>query len=154
VEVRELTLPWPVEPFGPVGEVAEASGTEDAVIEALDGVTACVTQMAPVTAKVLEGAPELQLVAVGRGGPVNVNLEAATEHGVRVCYAPGRNAPATAEFTVGLILSALRRIPHTHAALTLRGEWAGEYYSYASTGPELEGATVGLVGYGAVGSRV
>jgi D-3-phosphoglycerate dehydrogenase len=153
-EIRELTLPWPVEPFGPVGEVEEASGTEDALIEALRGVTACVTQMAPVTAKVLAGAPELKLVAVARGGPVNVNVKAATERGVLVCYAPGRNATATAEFTVGLILCALRRIPHTHAALTLRGEWAGEYYTYSATGPELEGGTVGLVGYGAVGSRV
>ena len=153
-DIAELMLPWPVEPFGPVAEVDEASGAEDMMIEALEGRTVCVTQMAPITEKILDNAPGLRLVAVGRGGPVNVNVEAATERGVRVCYAPGRNATATAEFTVGLILSVLRRIPHTHAALTLRGEWGGEYYSYASTGLELEGGTVGLVGYGAVGSRV
>ena len=35
LEVSELTLPWPVEPFGRVGEVDEASGSEDAMIEAL-----------------------------------------------------------------------------------------------------------------------
>ncbi|MFI0353057.1 NAD(P)-dependent oxidoreductase [Actinomadura sp. 9N407] len=153
-DVRPLELPWPVTPFGPVAEVDEASGTEDSLIEALDGVRACVTQMAPITAKVLENAPDLELVAVARGGPINVNVEAATAHGVQVCYAPGRNATATAEYTVGLLLAALRRIPETHAALAQRGEWGGRYYTYDATGLELEGTTVGLVGGGAVGSRV
>ncbi|MFB4314200.1 2-hydroxyacid dehydrogenase [Actinomadura sp. 21ATH] len=153
-DVRPLELPWPVTPFGPVGEVDEASGTEEAMIEALEGARACVTQMAPITAKVLDNAPDLELVAVARGGPINVNVEAATARGVRVCYAPGRNATATAEYTVGLLLAALRRIPETHAALAGRGEWGGRYYTYDATGLELEGTAVGLVGGGAVGSRV
>ncbi|GLZ07912.1 oxidoreductase [Actinomadura sp. NBRC 104412] len=153
-DVRRLELPWPVVPFGPVGEVDEASGDEDTMIEALAGAEACVTQMAPVTAKVLDNAPGLRLVAVARGGPVNVDVEAATERGVRVCYAPGRNATATAEYTVGLLLAVLRRIPETHAALAGRGEWGGRYYTYEATGLELEGTPVGLVGGGAVGGRV
>ncbi len=152
-EIRELTLPWPVEPFGRVAEVDEASGDEDTLIEALAGVEVCVTQMAPCTEKVLANSPDLKLVVVSRGGPVNVNVEAATRHGVRVCYAPGRNATATAEYTIGLLLATLRRIPETHASLSRR-EWIGDYYSYENCGLELEGTTVGLVGYGAIGSRV
>lgn len=152
--IRELTLPWPVRPFGPVAEVDEASGDEETMIEALAGAEACVTQMGPITANILARSPDLRLVAVARGGPINVNVEAATAHGVRVCYAPGRNATATAEYTVGLMLAALRRIPESHAALSVRQEWGGAYYSYANTGLELEGTTVGLVGHGAVGSRV
>ncbi|GAA2455146.1 2-hydroxyacid dehydrogenase [Actinomadura vinacea] len=153
-DVRRLELPWPVVPFGPVAEVNEASGDEDTMIEALDGVEACVTQMAPITRKVLDNAPGLRLVAVARGGPVNVDVEAATARGVRVCYAPGRNATATAEYTVGLMLAVLRRIPRTHAALAGERAWGGEYYAYEATGLELEGTPVGLVGGGAVGSRV
>lgn len=153
-EVRRLELPWPDVPFGPVAEVDEASGDEDTVIEALAGMEACVTQMAPVTAKVLDNAPGLRLVAVARGGPVNVDLDAATARGVRVCYAPGRNATATAEYTVGLMLAVLRRIPETHAALAGRREWGGRYYAYEATGLELEGTPVGLIGGGAVGGRV
>lgn len=153
-DVRELTLPWPVEPFGRVSEVDEASGNESELIEALDGIEVCVTQMAPFTEKVLEAAPALRMVAVGRGGPVNVNLDAATARGVRVCHAPGRNATATAEYTIGMLLAALRRIPETHASLALRREWAGSYYAYERCGPEVEGTTVGLIGYGAVGGRV
>lgn len=151
--ITELTLPWPVVPFGPVAEVNEASGTEDQLIKALAGVEVCVTQMAPLTERVLAASPELKLFCISRGGPVNANLEAATRHGVAVCFAPGRNASATAEHTIGIMLAAMRRIPQTHADLAV-GTWRGDYYMYDNVGPELEGSTVGLVGYGAVGSRV
>ncbi|MET9909921.1 2-hydroxyacid dehydrogenase [Streptomyces sp. NPDC006476] len=154
--VRELLLGWPLEPFGPVAEVQEASDAEDEMIEALvDGREVLVTQMGPVTERVLEASPALRLVVVCRGGPVNVNLDAAKRHDVRVCYAPGRNAAATAEFTVGLLLAALRRIPQAHGLLAGQGSWEGAtYYTYEHSGLELEDLPVGLVGYGAVGSRV
>ncbi|MEU1280488.1 2-hydroxyacid dehydrogenase [Streptomyces sp. NPDC005805] len=156
----ELTLPWPLEPFGTVGEVEEASDAEDALIEALrgkgpgSGAEVCVTQMAPFTERVLDAAPDLRLIAVCRGGPVNVNAAAARARGVTVCFAPGRNAAATAEFTVGLLLAALRRIPEAHRSLADEGRWDASYYTYDKCGPELEDLPVGLVGYGAVGSRV
>jgi D-3-phosphoglycerate dehydrogenase len=152
-EFRELSLPWPIEPFGPVAEVNEASGTEEQVIEALDGAEVAVTQMAPFTRKVFEAAPNLKLVSVCRGGPVNVDLAAATEAGVAVTFAPGRNAAAAAEFAVGLLLAAMRRISTSSAEL-LAGTWRGDYYAYPNAGVELEGTTVGLVGYGAIGARV
>ncbi|MEV0597107.1 2-hydroxyacid dehydrogenase [Nonomuraea cavernae] len=153
VEIRELTLPWPVVPFGRVGEVDEASDVEDELIEALRGAEVCVTQMAPLTRRVLSASPDLKLFGVSRGGPVNANLEAATEAGVAVTFAPGRNAVATAEHTLAMLLAATRRIPTTHADLAA-GVWRGDYYRYEMVGPELDGSTVGLVGYGAIGSRV
>ncbi|MFJ4684920.1 NAD(P)-dependent oxidoreductase [Streptomyces sp. NPDC091377] len=156
-DLRELTLGWPLEPFGEVAEVREASAAEDEVIEALgDGREVLVTQMAPVTERVLAAAPGLRLVVVCRGGPVNVNAEAAGSRGVRVCYAPGRNAAATAEFTVGLLLAALRRLPQAHDLLARQGSWAAgaTYYTYERGGLELEDLPVGLIGHGAVGSRV
>ncbi|MFJ4631219.1 2-hydroxyacid dehydrogenase [Streptomyces sp. NPDC088847] len=156
--VGELELGWPLEPFGPVAEVEEASDAEDEVIDALrdSGAQVLVTQMGPVTERVLAACPEVRLVVVCRGGPVNVNLDAAKTHDVRVCFAPGRNAAATAEFTVGMMLAALRRIPQAHELLAGQGNWAGgaSYYTYEHSGLELEDLPVGLVGYGAVGSRV
>ncbi|MGD1225422.1 MULTISPECIES: 2-hydroxyacid dehydrogenase [Streptomyces] len=153
--VRELTLGWPLEPFGRVAEVEEASDAEEELAEALADAEVLVTQMGPVTERVLAAAPRLRLVVVCRGGPVNVNLRAARAHGVRVCFAPGRNAAATAEFTVGLLLAALRRIPQAHDLLARQGSWGGAaYYTYENSGLELEDLPVGLVGYGAVGSRV
>ncbi len=153
LEVRTLCLPWPVEPFGPVAGVREASGTERQMLDALPGVEVVATQMAPITADVLAANPQLRFVGVCRGGPVNVDLDAATEHGVVVSYAPGRNAAAAAEFAVGLILAALRRIPGSDAELK-EGHWRGDYYAYDNAGLELDGGTAGLVGYGAIGRIV
>ena len=54
---------------------------------------------------------------------------------------------------MSLILSVLRRIPETHAALQ-KGDWRGDYYEYEKCGMELEDSVAGLIGYGAVGTRV
>ena len=149
----ELMLPWPHEPFGDVGGVSEASDRVDDLVAALPGVDVCVTQMAPFTAEVFDAAPDLRMIGVCRGGPVNVDLEAATRAGVLVSFAPGRNAQAAAEFAVGLMLTAMRRVVVADAELK-RGVWRGDYYSYDHAGIELAGATVGLVGYGAIGRIV
>jgi D-3-phosphoglycerate dehydrogenase len=153
LEFAELTLDWPVVPFGRVAEVDEASGTEEELIDALGDAEICLTQMAPLTRRVIEACPGLKLIGIGRGGPVNANLRAAAEHGVAVCCAPGRNAGATAEHTIGMILAAVRRIPQAHAEL-VAGRWRGDHYRYDEVGIELCGSTVGLVGGGAVGRRV
>jgi D-3-phosphoglycerate dehydrogenase / 2-oxoglutarate reductase len=153
VEFREYQSPWPGVPFGAIGEVTEASGSEEEVIQALQGVSIYVANHAPLTKKVLEGAPDLKLAVIARGGPTNANVKAATLHGVLVCNAPGRNATATAEHTMSLILAVLRRIPESHAALA-HGEWRGDYYEYDKCGLELEDSIAGLIGYGAIGSRV
>ena len=153
LDISELTLPWPVEPFGRVGDVDEASGTEEQLVEALRDRRICLNQMAPLTERVLAACPDLELFGVARGGPVNTDLAAATRHGVAVTFAPGRNAVATAEHTVGLLLAAVRRIPQTHTELSA-GTWRGDLYQYEQVGPEISGSTVGLVGYGAIGSRV
>ncbi|MFD8333705.1 hypothetical protein ACFV42_13710 [Streptomyces solisilvae] len=61
LEIRELRLPWPHTPFGKVAEVDEASGGEGEIIEALRGSRICVTQMAPLTERVLRACPDLEL---------------------------------------------------------------------------------------------
>ncbi|MGW2327484.1 2-hydroxyacid dehydrogenase [Streptomyces sp. NPDC001700] len=157
---RTLRTRWPNEPFGPVGAdahgnggVKEASGTEEQVLEALGDASVALTQMAPVTARVIREAPQLKFIGVARGGPVNVDVAAATAAGIPVTFTPGRNAAAAAEFAIGLMLAALRRITFADAALK-EGMWRGDYYAYENAGLELDGATVGLVGYGAIGAIV
>ncbi|WP_406205863.1 2-hydroxyacid dehydrogenase [Streptomyces decoyicus] len=153
LDVREIQFDWPHTPFGPVAEVIEASGSEDEMIEALQGVEICLTEHGPLTERILAHCPDLKLFCTSRGGPVNANVEAATRHGVAVCYAPGRNATATAEHTLTLMLAAARGVGDTHTDLR-RGVWRGDYYDYDNCGIEIEGATVGLIGFGAIGSRV
>jgi D-3-phosphoglycerate dehydrogenase len=149
----DLLLPWPLTPFGPIDSVDEASGSVPELIAALEGVEVAVTQMAPFTAEVFANSPDLRLIGVCRGGPVNVDLEAATAAGVIVSFAPGRNAVAAAEFAVGLMLTAMRRVVVADADLKA-GTWRGDFYTYENAGLELDGATVGLIGYGAIGSIV
>jgi D-3-phosphoglycerate dehydrogenase len=151
-EVSEATTPFPLEPFRNIAEVREASGSEEQMIEALQGVSICIAHHAPLTRRVLESTSDLRLFVVCRGGPVNVNLQAATDHGVTVAFTPARNAAATAEHTVAMMLSALRGIPAADSAIR-RGEWKGDY-TWATAGFELETATIGLIGYGAIGRIV
>lgn len=153
VEVSTMDLEWPIEPFGKVAEVEEASGDERELAEAARDTEIIVTQLAAITERVISAAESLKLVVCTRGGPVNVNVDAASEKGIAVCYAPGRNAPAAAEYAVGLMLAAMKRIPEAHSELS-EGTWRGDFYVYEENGVELDGSTVGLVGFGAIGSRV
>jgi D-3-phosphoglycerate dehydrogenase len=152
-DFREVTLPWPLTPFGPVAEVDEASDAEDQLIEALSGVEIAVTQMGPFTERVLAAATELRFLVVCRGGPVNVNVPAAAKRGIVVASTPGRNAVAAAEHAVALMMGALRNLPRLQRSLE-QGEWRSDLYAYDECGVELDGSTVGLVGYGAIGQRV
>lgn len=150
---RELVYDWPLTPFGRVGNVDEASGTVEETIAAIQNAEIVVTQMAPFTPEVFETCPNLKMIGVCRGGPVNVDLEAATKAGVLVSYAPGRNAQAAAEFAIGLMLTAMRRITIGDSELH-NGNWRGDFYTYENSGYEISGSTVGLIGYGAIGSIV
>ncbi|HET6295990.1 MAG TPA: 2-hydroxyacid dehydrogenase [Kribbella sp.] len=152
-DFRRITLPWPLTPYGRVAEVDEASDAEDQLIEALDGVELAITQMGPFTERVLDHAPDLRFLVCCRGGPVNVNVQAAIKRGIIVSSTPGRNAIAAAEHAVTLMLGALRNLPRLQRTLE-EGEWRSDLYAYDECGSELEGATVGLIGYGAIGRRV
>lgn len=153
LKILETESNFPLDPLADIGDVREAVGDEDELIAALRGVDVCFSHTMPFTSRVFENAPDLKLVVIGRGGPVNVNLEAATKAGVIVTNTPGRNATATTEHTVAMILAAVRQIAQRHFELTL-GDWRGDYYQFDQVGPELFGSTVGVIGFGAIGSRV
>ncbi len=97
---------------------------------------------------------ELPLVAIGscRGDPNNVDIPAATERAIPVLRAPGRNADAVAEMTVGLLFAVNRGI--VRADMDVRGGevWRDGTIPYQRFRAwELAGQTVGIVGLGAVG---
>ena len=152
-EISKIVLPWPAIPFVHVADVDEASGSEDEIIRVIRDAEVIVTQMAPLTARVFAAATALKLVICTRGGPVNVNLRAATERGIAVCSTPGRNAVAVAEYTLLLMLAALRRLPEAHASLA-DGEWRSGLYAYGESGGEIAGSVVGVVGLGEIGRGV
>jgi D-3-phosphoglycerate dehydrogenase len=112
-----------------------------------------VTQLAPFSAGIMDRLPGLKMIAVSRGGPVNIDMKAARERKILVVNTPGRNASAVAEFTIGAILAETRLITRGHESLR-KGEWRGDLYRADLTGEELSEMTVGVIGYGHVGSKL
>jgi D-3-phosphoglycerate dehydrogenase len=159
INIRTLEQPWPDEPMehgyagSPLDRLKEFMGQPDEVAAFIGDAALLVTHLAPISRAMLERLPSLRFIAVSRGGPVNIDLEAARDHDVLVVNTPGRNATAVAEFTIGAILSETRLIRSGHEALRA-GEWRGDLYRADRTGRELSEMTVGIVGYGAIGSRV
>ncbi len=158
-DIRLLELPWPDVPMehgyaveGMDG-LKEYLGSPDEIVDFIGDAEIFVTQLAPLSRAMFARLPALRLVAVSRGGPVNIDMAAAREAGVTVVNTPGRNAGAVAEFTIGAILAETRLIRTGHESLR-KGEWRGDLYRADRTGRELREMTVGVVGYGNIGTRV
>lgn len=118
----------------------------------LQGVEALVLirERTPITEALLAHVPDLRLIVqTGKRAP-HIDLAACTRHGVAVVYAappnPGRPY-ATAELTWGLILSAMRFIPQEVASMKA-GHWQ------STLGRTLHGRTLGIFGYGNIGSLI
>lgn len=159
LDITRHDLDWPDKPMehgyaqaGMAG-LKEYMGTEDGTVALIDGAEILVTHLAPLSAQIMDRCPALKFVAVSRGGPVNIDMQAARQRGVIVVNTPGRNAAAVAEFTIGAILAETRLITRGHDALR-RGEWRGDLYRADRTGEELSEMTVGIIGYGEIGTRV
>jgi len=133
--------------------IREYVGNPDELAGLIKDEDILVVHAAPVTDKVLQASPNLKAVFCVRGGPVNIDIESATRMGILVGAAPGRNADAVADFTLALMLALARNLVggvefvRTNEQFT-REAWEGFF------GHELGGMTLGLVGYGNVGSRV
>jgi|TARA_R110002096_G_scaffold420735_1_gene625961 D-3-phosphoglycerate dehydrogenase / 2-oxoglutarate reductase len=133
--------------------IREYSGNEDQVIEWAKDADAVLVHIAPVSRRVIDALPNLKFIGVGRGGPVNVDQAAAAERNIVLANAPGRNAGAVAEFTVGAIISTSREIAMGTMEMKAN-EWSRVHYHYENTGLELSEMTIGLIGYAHIGRIV
>jgi D-3-phosphoglycerate dehydrogenase len=122
------------------GDLTGAIGPYDALI---------IRSATRVTAEVLESAPNLKVVARAGIGLDNVDVDAATRHGVMVVNAPTSNVISAAEHAMALLLAQARNVPQAHASLR-SGGWERARWE----GIELAGKTLGLVGLGRVGTLV
>ena len=102
-----------------------------------------------VNAEVIDQAENLKAIGRAGIGVDNIDIEAATKHGVIVANAPESNTVAAAEHTLGLMLASARRIPAADSSLR-EGEWKRSAFK----GVEVSGKTLGLIGLGHVGAIV
>jgi D-3-phosphoglycerate dehydrogenase len=123
-----------------VDELHGAIGDYDALI---------VRSATKVDAALLEHAGNMKVVGRAGVGLDNIDIDAATRHGILVVNAPQSNVLSAAEHTMALLLAQARNIPQAHSAL-VSGSWERERWS----GVELHGKTLGIVGLGRVGALV
>ncbi|MDD5282212.1 MAG: phosphoglycerate dehydrogenase [Candidatus Omnitrophica bacterium] len=102
-----------------------------------------------VTSDIIQAAKKLKVVGRAGVGLDNVDLEAATQKGIIVMNTPAGNTISTAEHTFSMILALSRNIPQANAS-TKKGEWKRSKFM----GVELYGKTLGIVGFGRIGSEV
>lgn len=102
-----------------------------------------------VTKKILEAGKNLKIVGRAGVGVDNVDIEAATQNGVIVVNSPDGNTNAAAEHTLALMLAMSRNIPAA-ACSTKEGKWERSKF----TGVEVFGKTLGIIGFGKIGSHV
>lgn len=130
--------------------VVEPSLTAESLPEHIAGYDALVVRSTKVTATALEAADQLGLVVRAGAGTNTIDASRAAELGIFVCNVPGRNAIAVAELAIGLMFAIDRHIAPATADLRA-GDWNKQSYS-KSRG--LFGATLGIVGMGAIGIEV
>jgi D-3-phosphoglycerate dehydrogenase len=106
----------------------------------------------PISGKVMDAMPNLRIAGVSRAGLENVNVAEATKRGVLVFNVQGRNAHAVSDFTVGMILAECRNIARAHLAIK-NGNWQKKFPN-SEVVPELNGRSIGLVGFGYIGKLV
>ena len=114
-----------------------------------DAVALLVRSETKVTRKVIESAPKLRVVGRAGVGIDNVDVEAATQHGVVVMNTPGGNTVTTAELSFAMLLALARKVPQAHTSMA-SGKWDRKLFQ----GTELLGKTLGILGMGRIGSEV
>jgi len=121
--------------------------SEDELIPLLSGCKGYIAGLDSVTRKVIENAPDLKVISRYGVGIDKVDIRAAKERGIIVCNTPGTNSNAAADLTFGLLLSVARKLTLLDRT-TKEGQWL------RSTGFELCGKTLGIIGLGSVGKAV
>jgi D-3-phosphoglycerate dehydrogenase len=132
-------------------EVVQINDSKDpSFMEALKTANGLIVRSATkVRSDLLDAAPELRVIGRAGVGVDNIDLEAATARGVAVANAPAGNTVSTAELTMALILSMVRRVAEADVSVH-KGEWARSRFK----GAELRGRTLGLIGAGRIGGEV
>jgi glyoxylate reductase len=142
-EAAELRV-WEGEDAAPRAVLAEEAARCEGLV---------VTLVDRVDAELLGRAPRLRVVSTCSVGVDHVDLAAASARGIRVGHTPGVLTDATADLAFALLLAVARRIPEADRFVR-EGRWQKAWEPELLLGRELAGATLGVVGLGAIGQAV
>lgn len=130
--------------------VVETNLTPKELEDKIDSIDALVVRsQTQVTRELIQKAKKLKIIGRAGVGVDNIDLEAATEHGIIVVNAPNGNTNSAAEHTMAMIMSLSRNIPQAYHALK-NHQWDRKKY----VGVELKNKTLGIIGLGRIGAEV
>ncbi len=135
--------------YSQVTKLTKALTEDELIKEVRDVHILGIRSKTQITPKVLEAAKKLQAIGCFCIGVNQVNLKEATKNGVAVFNAPYSNTRSVAELVIGLSIMLIRRIPDKNKAAH-EGVWMKD----AKGSFELRGKTLGIIGYGNIGSQV
>jgi glycerate dehydrogenase len=127
----------------------------DEIQQRAAGAEVVLTNKTQLSAEILAGLPDLKLISVLATGVNVVDLDAARAHGITVCNVPGYSTPNVAQAVFALLLELTNQTA-LHAAEVRAGHWSScpDFCFWRGELVELDGRTLGLIGYGAIGQAV
>jgi glycerate dehydrogenase len=143
-------------PLAALGNVTPHDRTPAAeVVQRAAGAEVLLTNKTVLTAETIAALPNLRYVGLLSTGTNVIDLVAAARHGVTVTNVPGYSTPGVAQSVFALLLELTNHTGH-HSDEVHRGRWAAspDFCWWDGDLIELEGLTLGIVGYGAIGRRV
>jgi D-3-phosphoglycerate dehydrogenase / 2-oxoglutarate reductase len=135
--------------YSSIRRVGKALSEGDLINEIRDVHLLGIRSKTHITSKVLDAAKKLQAIGCFCIGVNQVDLKGATNHGVVVFNAPYSNTRSVAELVIGSSIMLIRRIPDKTA-----GAHSGIWLKEAKGSYELRGKTMGIIGYGNIGTQV
>ena len=131
------------------------STSEDKALSRLTGNEILMTSKCPITRELMENSPQLKYIGCTATGYNNIDVEAAADLGIAVTNIPAYSTDAVAQHTIALMLELSNHVG-LHNASVQEGQWSdNEYFCYWKKPVTLlTGKSLGIIGYGAIGSRV
>ena len=145
-----VLLPSEIDPAGPesLSDIAQCTRmseyeNQEAALEKIDEFDAIIVRVAELGATVIDRADRLKVIAKHGSGLDNIDIQSASERDIIVCNTPGANARSVSEHTIALLFGVCRQLCQAD-----RHVRAGNWNRSAFTGNELQGKTLGLLGFG------
>ena len=138
--------------LSPYGEIITApDDREDTLVSlAADAEVIVVRGVAQITETIIEAADKLKVIGRTGVGINNIDITSATARGIPVVFTPGANSRAVAEAAMAFLLALAKRVTYWDGQ-TKANEWSSRYHSMND---DLEGKTLGIVGFGNIGQQL